>query len=231
MLSTYGTYIDNKYAQVAVYGEELQDTQLIAKQDLLIVGRSGTTVYTAKYSLGSKAFTDLLDMGLEAIDDNPLCMYYDNSNAYILSFKNGEFLIQTKSVKDISQANNYVNNIWIDNKFSLQNDEDDYMLEIWTSGDVNYYPSMFMKCNGSVREITPLDSFGYRTNQTIIVNSIENVDLNDSTSISEYSEYLSKNTKAMVKITYSTNQILFVDLTECIYYSWDNTTIVKSASK
>jgi hypothetical protein len=229
--STYGTYIDNKYEQVAVYGENLQDTQLIARQDLLLVGRSNMTVYTAKYSVESKAFTDLLEMGINEIDYNPLCMCYDDKNVYILSFDSGEFLIQTKAIKDISDGNNYINNIWIDNKFSLQNDEDDYILEIWTSGDINYYPSMFIKCNKTVREITPVDEFGYRINKSIKVNSVENVDLTDSTEISKVSAYLSNNTKAMIEIKYNNTESLFIDLTDFMYYSWDNTTIIKSASK
>lgn len=229
--STYGTYIDNKYEQVAVYGESLQDTQLIAKQDLLLVGRSVAVVYTAKYSVESQAFTDLMEMGIDTIDDNPLCMYYDSKNVYVLSFNSGEFLIQTKAIKDISQNNNYVNNIWIDNKFSLQNDEDDYMLEIWTSGDINYYPSLFIKCNKTIREITPLDEFGYRINKSIKVNSVENIDLTDSTEVTRVSAYLSNNTKAMIEIKFNTTESLFVDLTDFMYYSWDNTTIIKSASK
>ena len=105
------------------------------------------------------------------------------------------------------------------------------MLEIWTSGDINYYPSLFIKCNKTIREITPLDEFGYRINKSIKVNSVENIDLTDSTEVTRASAYLSNNTKAMIEIKFNTTESLFVDLTDFMYYSWDNTTIIKSASK
>jgi len=107
---------------------------------------------------------------------------------------------------------NFFNGLWIDNEFEIQNDEEDYMAYIWTNGKIDNYPTLYLKCNHIVKDITPLNELGNKINKTIKISNA--ISMNNN----------------IIKIIINEEEML-IDMTDLMYYNWDKDNIINSASK
>lgn len=224
--STYITYINDVIKKEFSFNN-MYDMHIISINELFIIGRNNSDVYTSKYSVDMSTFTDTLLMDNIAVDNSPLTFCYDDKNIYILSFHNGEFLVYNKTKNDLISKNNYINSTWIDNKFGLTTN--DAELEIWTNGDVSNYPTLYLKCNNIVTDISQRNSDGSLSNKTISIISLENIDLTNIEA--NDNQHVNASSKETIKITYNVNSTLYIDLTDLLYYTWDLKTIVNIATK
>ena len=201
-------YSEDSLSQEYLFGGNIKDVTLIHNDELIMIGVIKQHIYTAKYSESQKSFSDVLSSSLNDIDDNPLCLYSNDENVYILSFNDGEFLIQTILINDIKGKDNYVNSIWTDNVFSTSNDDVD--VNIWTNGDINNYPNLFMTFNKISYDISPRNSYGSLSSQIIKINSLDIID--DSTEIkaelSSNNIQYNENIVSLIKIKYNTNKLI-----------------------
>ena len=164
-------------------------------------------LYTSKFSVTKGIFTDPMKVENEIYDfDNNVTTINDENNIYVLSFKDGMFLVHTLSIADIEENNNYINNNWIANEFSIE--DGDCTIEVWTDGKTNDYPLMYVKINNLVSDITPRDNDGNKTCQSIKVTSLENT-----------------NDLYVYKLEYNDTSIL-IDANIRLMYDWDKNEII-----
>ena len=235
--STYATYLDKgdgkrKFEIESIFHNNLYSSVILAYDEMILLGKSeDKKLYSSKYKAKEKQFSDLDEVNLEfdkekifssELYKEPLYAIGDKKNVYVLENKDGRFLIYSIAVSDIIAKNNYVSDRWIANQFAIENQNIGFMAEIWSNGDTSSYPQLFIKVNNLVKEITPFDEFGMRREESIIVNSFEEIDKSDSA----VSKIVDSDTKAVVKIVYNTNKTIYLDVTNMLCYVWDNTEMI-----
>jgi len=223
--STYATYIDDKMTIESTFFNKLSSTKLFAYDEFVLIGKSDTSIMTSKYIAKENEFSDLIQESYQ-VEENPLFCIADKNNIYILTTKNGLFHIYTKPIKDIINNNNYISGKWIDNKFNLQNESLRVQAECWSNGDTNDYPQLYIKVNNKVKEITPVNENGFYANQSIKVNSFEELPINDS----KANGIKNEDTKMMIKLVYNNNEEIIMDITDMLYYTWDNHNMINKFS-
>lgn len=227
--STYATLVDDKFNIETVFHDGMNDTSVYAYDELILIGKSGNKVFTSKYLSNLTTFSDINEEEFTVNDFRPLVTCADDDYIYVLNMENGLFKVYSIEVDKIMNKNNYVSNIWIDNYMELQDEELEVDLATWTSGDPSKYPQFFIRVNGLIKEITPLDEFGERENENVKFNAFEFVELNE-----ENEEILrnvvNEDTKLVVKISYNSKDII-MDVTNMLYYTWDNTTMINVHDK
>lgn len=239
--STYATYLQDsngkyKFNIESVFHNRLYSSVILAYDEMILLGKSeDKKLYSSKYVAKENQFSDLNEMNLSVSDSpiysseiykEPLYAIGDKDNVYILENKDGRFYIYSVLVSDIIAKNNFVSDKWIGNQFAIENSVLSVVAEIWSNGDTMNYPQLFIKVNNMVKEITPFDEYGLRSEQNITVDSFEEIDKNDSA----VHDYVNKDTKMIVKILYNTNKTLYIDVTDMLYYVWDESTIINKAS-
>ena len=85
---------------------------------------------------------------------------------------------------------------------------------VWTTGEPEEYPQMFIKVNEITRNITPTDEFGYPNNQKIYIDSI----IEDTAK------------KQSVIIAYNTTETITLDVSSMLSYNWNKSKIINELS-
>jgi hypothetical protein len=227
--STYATLVDDKFNIETVFHDGMNDTSVYAYDELILIGKSGNKVFTSKYLSNLTTFSDINEEEFTVNDFRPLVTCADDDYIYVLNMENGLFKVYSIEVDKIMNKNNYVSNIWIDNYMELQDEELEVDLATWTSGDPSKYPQFFIRVNGLIKEITPLDEFGERENENVKFSAFEFVELNEENE-EILRDVINEDTRLVVKITYNSKDII-MDVTNMLYYTWDNTTMINVHSK
>jgi len=210
--STYLTYQDGEFEEQCIFNNNMSDVSVFAINDFVVVARNDEQIYTSSYLQDRETFSDIKTEDLTINSEIPLIAYSTVDKIYLLSFKQGMFEINSLNADEIVQDNQYVSDVWIDNKFELSNEDLEVNVEIWTNGNPKEYPQLFMKVNHRIIEITPTDEFGDRKFETIMVSNFEEV-----TTTTDLMK---------VKITFN-GGVIEKELTKQLCYSWDkNKTIV-----
>ena len=204
---TYAVIEDDEISQVAF--NKCQYAKIITRESLIAIIEQNNYLYSSKYSASQEMFTDRMLLNDKELDiENFVNTIRDEENIYVLSFDSGKFLIQTFVIADIEASNNYINNNWIANEFGI--DDNDCEISIWTDGNINNYPIMYVKINNLISDITPRNEFGDASEQTIIVDSFE----------------IDENNPYHYIITYNNDKTLVVNANDRLMYDWDASVIV-----
>ncbi len=205
---TYAVIEDGEISQVSF--NRCQFAKIVPRESLIAIIEQDNKLYSSKFSPAQSTFTDRMLLSDKTLEiDNFVDVIHDNENIYVLSFENGEFLIQTFKISDIEENNNYIDNNWIANEFSI--DDEECNISVWTDGDINNYPLVYVKINNLVSDITPRDSFGNILEKSITINSLANAN-----SIDQY----------VYELTYNKDKKITIDANIRLVYDWDNSTII-----
>ena len=208
---TYAVIEGEEISQFAFY--RCQTARVIPSECFVTIIEQDNQLYSSKFSVSQSTFTDRMLLNDKLLElDNFVNIIHDDENIYILSFENGLFLIQTFNMSDIEESNNYINNNWIDNEFSIEDDE--CTITVWTDGDIHNYPLMYVKINSLVSDITPRDQYGNILNKSITVNSFEKDENSEFTYI----------------LTYNNDQTKVITAKDRLVYDWDKDTIINENS-
>ena len=185
--------------------------KVIPRDSLIMLIENDRQLYSSKYNAEQSTFTDRLLLNDKILESaNTIEVIHDSEDIHTLSFENGKFLIQTFKIKDIEDNNNYINDNWIDNVFSL--DDDECSISVWTDGNIHEYPAMYVKINSLVSDITPKNSNGDNIEKTIIINDLVN----------------KEEAKYVYNIKYNDDKVITINANDRLSYDWDNTTIINN---
>ena len=229
--STYGTIDFDKetpFTLESVFQNDLHDVKLYAGKELVYIGKNDTSIYTGKYIIkgDDSEFSDMVQLNIFTDNNKPLTTCYDGENIYILTMYAGMWKIDNLTQTEMKNTNISTNDNLVSDPVEYQSKDENFVAIAWTSGDENNYPQVYIKINNDVKNITPTDEFGYPEHQVFKINSIEEADLTDNSVVSIKKE----NTKYILKITYNNTEVMYLDITDMLYYNWDNTTIINKLS-
>ena len=126
--------------------------------------------------------------------------------------------IDNISQADIVDTDISTGGILMSTPIEYQANDQQFVAIMWTVGDSNNYPQVYIKVNNDVKNITPTDEFGYPYNQVFVINKIEEMNLADSS----ISSIIKSNTKYVLKVTYNDTKSIILDITNMLYYNWDS---------
>ena len=203
-----------------IFNDGLHDVKIYAGQELTLIGRNTKDIYISKYQNDemNQGFSDLAQLTIQTDDFKPLTTYYDEENIYILTRNAGMWKIDNISQADIVDTDISTGGILMSTPIEYQANDQQFVAIMWTVGDSNNYPQVYIKVNNDVKNITPTDEFGYPDNQVFVINKIEEMNLADSS----ISNIIKNNTKYVLKVTYNDTKSIILDITNMLYYNWDS---------
>jgi len=202
---TYAALDEDKLSQFVF--NRCEYLHVVPASSFVAIVEKDFELYTSKFSFLNATFTDPMKIEEQISEqNNNVTTINDETNIYVLSFDDGKILIHTLSIADIEENNNYINNNWIANEFSIE--DGDCTIQVWTDGKTNEYPLMYVKINNLVSDITPRDNDGNKTCEEITITSLENT-----------------NDLYVYKLEYNDTSIL-IDANIRLMYDWNKNEII-----
>ena len=218
--STYAVYDQDKeeLSNIVPYSYGMHDTTMYENENsFIMIGKNNIgMIFTANYIVDEKndSFSDLTQLNLIADENMPLVTCYDGKDVHVLSRKAGMWKVDSIDGKRIVDNGNTINGICVSKPVMMQDADSTYIAMVWTTGEPEEYPQMFIKVNEITRNITPTDEFGYPNNQKIYIDSI----IEDTAK------------KQSVIITYNTTETITLDVSSMLSYNWNKSKIINELS-
>lgn len=206
----------------------ISDATLVLNVDQVVLGRSGSAALATRYVAADATWTDVSTVGsLGVVDDNTLTTVFVNDEFVLVDVHAGELVVKRLPRATIVAKQNVVNGRWIAGKLSLTMNRG--TVDVWTCGDVDASPLLFMKVNTVYHDITPRDEFGAVKYASLTTKSLVTVDIADAS----VADLKAAGAVDVVRLTITANSVdvdLLVDCTAMLAYSWDRSTIINKTT-